>query len=169
MANDLLICDLGYFVPSSFKYIDESKAYFINRYKADTNITVQKLGLLELLKNQSFLEKEVLLGKETKLKLRIVCTKLTPEQSIARRRKANKLAKSHGYQSSSRNQALLEWSIFITNITAIKITADQVCKIYRLRWQIELLFKLYKSHIKLESLKGRSKSARVLCELYAKP
>jgi hypothetical protein len=171
-ANDLLICDLGYFVPSSFKHIDESHAYFISRYKADTNIydqqTTQKLELLELLRHQSFLEKEVFLGKETKLKVRIICTKLTAEQSIARRRKANKLAKSHGYQSSSRNQALLEWSIFITNIPAIKITADQISKIYRLRWQIELLFKLYKSHIKLENLKGRSKPARILCEFYAK-
>ncbi|MCZ6910471.1 MAG: hypothetical protein O7C56_05820, partial [Rickettsia endosymbiont of Ixodes persulcatus] len=30
------------------------------------------------------------------------------------------------------------------------------------------LFKLYKSHAKIENLKGRSKSARVLCELYGK-
>jgi hypothetical protein len=63
-ANDLLITDLGYFVPSSFKQIDQSKAYFISCYKADTNIydtqTEQKIDLLECLENQSFLEKNII-------------------------------------------------------------------------------------------------------------
>ncbi len=39
-------------------------------------------------------------------------------------------------------------------------------KYYRVRLQIELLFKLYKSHIRVDKLKG--KPCRVLCELYAK-
>lgn len=171
-SNDLLIADLGYFVPGSFKRIDESKAYFISRYKADTNLynieTNQKLNLLEELQYQKFLEKEVLLGKEIKQKVRIICKKLTPEQAIARRRKANKLAKSHGYKSSQRNQRLLDWSIFITNIPVNKINSEQIFIIYKIRWQIELLFKLYKSHIHIESLKGKFKSSRILCELYAK-
>ena len=34
--------------------------------------------------------------------------------------------------------------------------------------QIELLFKLYKSYFEIESLKGKSNSSKVLCELYAK-
>ena len=41
-------------------------------------------------------------------------------------------------------------------------------KIYKARWQIELLFKLYKSNIEIEHLKAKSNSYRVLCELYAK-
>lgn len=53
-----------------------------------------------------------------------------------------------------------------TNVSENKISAEQVLTIYRARWQIELLFKLYKSHIRLDKLKG--KPYRVLCELYAK-
>ncbi|MFP3033054.1 MAG: IS4 family transposase [Wolbachia sp.] len=169
-SNDLLISDLGYFVPSSFKQINEAGAYFISRYKSDTNIygieTNQKIELLECLEDKLFLENEVLLGKETKIKVRIICQKLTEEQSIIRRRRANRLAKSHGYTSSQKNQKLLDWSIFITNVPENKISAEQVLIIYRVRWQIELLFKLYKSHIRLDELKG--KPYRVLCELYAK-
>lgn len=60
----------------------------------------------------------------------------------------------------------MNWSIFITNVSENKISAEQVLTIYRARWQIELLFKLYKSHIRLDKLKG--KPYRVLCELYAK-
>lgn len=171
-ANDLFIADLGYFVPGSFKRIDESKAYFISRYKADTNLydiqTSEKLDLIEELQYQDFLEKEVLLGKEIKQRVRIVCKKLPSQLAIARRRKANKLAKSHGYKSSQRNQKLLDWSIFITNIPQNQIDSEHISKIYKIRWQIELLFKLYKSHIQIEALKGKSKSSRILCELYAK-
>ncbi len=107
-----------------------------------------------------------MLGKEAKIRVRIICQKLTEEQSMARRRKANRLARSQGYTSSKRNQKLLNWSIFITNVPENKISAEQVLTIYRVRWQIELLFKLYKSHIRLDKLKG--KPCRVLCELYAK-
>lgn len=170
--NDLLIADLGYFVPESFKRIEESKGYFISRYKADTNLydvnTHQKLDLLKELGHQEFLEKQVLLGKEVKQQVRIICKKLSSQQSIARKRKANKLAKSHGYTSSQRNQRLLDWSIFITNIPENKVCSENVFLIYRLRWQIELLFKLYKSYIQIETLKGKLKSSRILCELYAK-
>jgi hypothetical protein len=45
---------------------------------------------------------------------------------MARRRKANRLAKSHGYTSSKRNKKLLNWSIFITNVPESEISAEQV-------------------------------------------
>ena len=79
-------------------------------------LTKQELILLVVdtnIEDKLFLENEVLLGKETKVKVRIICQKLTEEQSMARRRKANRLARSHGYTSSQRNQKLLNWSIFI--------------------------------------------------------
>jgi len=159
-------------VPSCFKQIGELGAYFISRYKADTNIydaeTGAKLDLPELLAHQSFVVRDVLLGKEAKLSVRIICHKLTDEQSAARRRKANLLAKGHGYKSSQRNQKLLQWSIFITNIAENKVSAQHIWTIYRARWQIELLFKLYKSHITIEVIKGKNNRFRVLCELYAK-
>lgn len=171
-VNDLLIADLGYFVPGSFRQISETGAYFISRYKTDTNLYDAKsevrLDLLKLLENQSFITRDVLLGKEAKLPVRIICHKLTDEQSVARRRKANLLAKGHGYKSSKRNQELLQWSIFITNIPESRIGSEHIWTIYRSRWQIELLFKLYKSHIKVEVIKGKTNSSRVLCELYAK-
>lgn len=168
-TRDLLISDLGYFVPAAFMQIIELGAYFISRYKADTNIydpiTGEKIDLLD---NKFLLSQDILLGQQAKVKPRIICHKLTNEQAIGRRRKANLLAKSHKYQSSARNQRLLDWSIFITNISDDMVNAEHIMIIYRARWQIELIFRLYKSHAKIENLKGRSKPARVLCELYGK-
>ena len=136
--GDLLITDLGYFSPNSFKIIDERKAYFLSRYKADTNLyepdTNEKIDLLVLLKNQEFMAKEFLLGSQPKLKVRVVCQKLTQEQAAYRRRKAHRLAKSRGYTSSRRNQNLLDWAIFITNIPSSSVAAEDLSKLYRLRW-----------------------------------
>jgi IS4 transposase len=140
--------------------------------KADTNIydvaTGEIIDLSVHLECKAYIATEVFLGKETKLKVRIIASKLTPEQSIARRRKANKLAKSRGYTSSEKNQKLLDWSIFITNIRENKLSNEQVMTIYRTRWQIELLFKLYKSQMNIDKLASRFKAGRVLCEFYAK-
>lgn len=114
--GDLLISDLGYFSPDSFKAIHQRRAYFLSRYKADTNLydpdTEEKIDLLTFLKDQVFMARELLLRSQSKLKVRIVCKKLTQEQSAYRRRKANKLAKSRGYKSSPRNQNLLDWRVF---------------------------------------------------------
>lgn len=82
---------------------------------------------------------------------------------MARRRKASRVARSHGYISSQRNQKLLNQSIFITNVPKSKINAEQILVVYRIRWQIELLFKLYKSNIRLDKLRG--KPYRVLCAI----
>lgn len=171
-SGNLLITDLGYFGPKSFAQIEKLDAYFISRYKADTNIydvtTGDIIDLVEYLDCKTYIATEVFLGKEIKLKVRIIASKLTPEQSVARRRKANQLAKSRGYTSSEKNQKLLDWSIFITNITEDKLSNEQVMTIYRIRWQIELLFKLYKSQMNIDKLAGRFKAGRVLCEFYAK-
>ncbi len=92
LSNDLLISDLGYFVPSSFKQINEIGAYFISRYKSDTNIydveTNQKMELLECLEDKLFLENEVLLGKEAKIRVRIICQKLTEEQVYGQKKES---------------------------------------------------------------------------------
>jgi hypothetical protein len=170
-SGDLFIGDLGYFVPESFKKIKEIGAYFISRYKADTNIyeigTKHKLDLVEILRDKSFFTQEVDLGKDARLRVRLVCQKLSEEHSEFRRRKANKLAKSKGYTSSKNNQKLLDFQIFITNLPEEMINSDQVSRIYKSRWQIELLFKLYKSYVNIDKFKT-SKPARLLCEFYAK-
>jgi len=69
-------------------------------------------------------------------------------------REEKRLASWHRYKSSRRNQRLLGWSIFVTNVLEDKIKSEKISSLYRTRWQIELLFKLYKSYAKIEKLKG---------------
>jgi IS4 transposase len=48
--------------------------------------------------------------------------------------------------------ALLDWTIFITNVPAEKLSPLQIAKIYGLRWRIEIVFKAWKSHFKMTEL-----------------
>jgi hypothetical protein len=55
----------------------------------------------------------------------------------------------------------------VTNAPQELLSTNVVGTIYKVRWQIELVFKLAKSDAKLEQTKGQ-KAERVICELYAK-
>ena len=63
--------------------------------------------------------------------------------------------------------ALADWNYWITNVPGEMLTLDEALALGRVRWQLELLFKLWKQHGRL----GHSRSRQrwwVLCELYAK-
>ncbi len=62
---------------------------------------------------------------------------------------------------------MLDWNIYVTNVPAQRLSGEQVSRVYRLRWQVELLFKLWKMQGALDEVAGR-KLGRVMCELYAK-
>jgi hypothetical protein len=63
--------------------------------------------------------------------------------------------------------ALLSWSLYITNVPPELLSLEEAVRLYRVRWQIELIFKVWKSEAQLDRVAGRRRP-RILCELYAK-
>jgi hypothetical protein len=61
----------------------------------------------------------------------------------------------------------LGWVIFITNVSETILSVEQILLIYRLRWQIELIFKVWKSRAKLKEI-GDHRPDRVSCQCYAR-
>ena len=101
--------------------------------------------------------------------MRLVCQRLPPAVAAERRRKAKANAQKDGRRGSpsQRYLQLLDWAIFITNVRETQLSIAQVILVYRLRWQIELIFKLWKSRAHLRQI-GNWRAARVLCQLYAR-
>jgi hypothetical protein len=62
---------------------------------------------------------------------------------------------------------LADWTVFCTNVPAPLLSASEVLVVARVRWQVELLFKLWKSAGHLAHSRN-AKPWRVLCEIYAK-
>lgn len=55
----------------------------------------------------------------------------------------------------------------MTNVPETQLSVDEAWVLARVRWQIELLFKLWKSHGQVDAWRSRN-PWRILCEVYAK-
>lgn len=152
----------------------ERKEYWLSRLQPNTKIFYDNNHEIDL---ESFLHKKtnsapqfelnILVGVKEKIPARLIVCKLPQEAASRNRIKMKNNAKKHGRTPTAKNLALCDYNIFITNIEEEKLTIEECFILYRLRWQIELLFKLWKSHGKL----GHSESEkpyRILCELYIK-
>jgi len=112
-------------------------------------------------------EGRVWVGKRGHLSARLLIQRVPQEVADQRRRRIRKTARDKGITPSAAALALADWTILLTNIPAELLTLSEALVIAKVRWQIELLFKLWKSHGKLDCWRT-DKPARILCEVYAK-
>ena len=146
--GDLVIRDLGYFVMYVFRKITEKKAYFLSRLLLSVSIYDQvnnKTDLVSLLKWKSFVDIDVIIGREDKLPVRLIAVKVPQAVAEQRRRKA-KQDRDKRKNHSKKYMSLLGYTIYITNVPRDIWTVKQVQEAYRLRWFIEIIFKSWKSH-----------------------
>ncbi|MDP1727003.1 MAG: IS4 family transposase [Bacteroidota bacterium] len=172
-AGDLLIRDLGYFVLDCFKHLIKSGIYFLSRLKGPLNIydarTGKKIELRKLLKGKTRVDRAVLLGTRKDLKVRLVAIKLSDSIANERRRKAkDKMEKDGRLNHSKEYYQLLGYIIFITNVEKDIWNYKQVAEAYRVRWNIEILFKSWKSGFQIQELipEARTQTERVESILY---
>lgn len=188
-AGELHIRDLGYFDLDALEKITQSGGYFVSRMMHGTvvfDLEGNRLNLLEFLRDASGdVDMWVLVGRGKKLKMRLLARKLPEWVAESRRRKCNKKVKDKGRTATEEQLQLRSWTIIVTNVpeealklpaaeedsaekpAAPSLTMDEAIALMRQRWQIELLFKLWKSQGKLARTR-RQKAQRILCEVYAK-
>ena len=163
--------DLGYFKLKSFIAMHKKGAYFISRYFSATKIFNKKGEQIDLSKelrdNGAVFEKQVWLGQEERMEVRLIACCLSNEDAEKRIRKTKRAIQRTGRQLTKGAFRFAQWSIYITNVPKNKLCTDQIHLVYTLRWQIELFFKLCKSGVGIAKIRGR-KINRILCEIYAK-
>jgi hypothetical protein len=165
--------DLGFFVLRHFRRIDEHNAYFLSRLDLQTSLfdpdTGEEIDLLAWLRAQhgTHFERECLVGAQEKLHCRVLVVRVPQEVADRRRQKAYERAQRKGRAPTARYLELLNWSVYITNAPATMLTLKQAVVLYTARWQIELMFKLWKSECAVDRVAGRCRE-RILSELYAK-
>jgi Transposase DDE domain len=112
-------------------------------------------------------DQEVEVGGADRLRCRLLACRVPAGIARRRREKLHKQARKKGRPVSAAQETLCAWNVCITNLSADRLTTAEAWALLRARWQIELLFKLWKSHGGLEFSHGH-RAARVLCEVYAK-
>lgn len=172
--GSLIIRDLGYFSTSVLEHIGEQEAYYITRPKFRMNFIHACSGrplnfntIYQQMKRNKLgrMEIPVVVGDQ-KLSNRLIIEML-PEKEVQRRvAKANREAEKKGRNLSVEYRSLARLNLFITNVPLEWIPAQQVRKIYQLRWQIELRFKAWKSFYDIDATK-KMQRYRFECYLYS--
>jgi IS4 transposase len=158
----------------ALKKIEKKDAYYISRLKSEVIVYESKdattpLDLAKYLDqrcSQGILDVEIFVGKE-KHPVRLISCKMTEEAINKRQRQANRCAQRHGTKVSKKKASLLKYCIFITNVPKIMLSSTSVMAVYRARWRVELIFKQWKSCLKLHLFKGYNKE-RFHCLLYGR-
>lgn len=172
--NDLVLRDLGYFITNKFIEIEKKGAFFISRWKVSENVYEYKedkipLNLAEFLDRHAakgVIDVQLFIGKD-RLPVRLVASLMSEQGVNQRLRKANSGAKKRGTQISKKKRSLLKYSIFITNIPSPILSSCSIMAVYRARWRVELVFKTWKSCLKIHLFKGY-KLERFYCFLYGR-
>jgi hypothetical protein len=169
-AGDLVIRDLGYFTLAVFKSMNNNGIYFLSRLRYKVNIydlQGKEMNLHTLLGNRAWADTKVLCGGKHQMKVRLVAVRLSEEQVSERRRKAKK-AKSSGTRHDKAYIESLAYIVFITNVDKDKWTYKEVAEAYRIRWNIEILFKSWKSGLQIQQVipEDRTNTERVESILY---
>jgi len=174
--NSLQLFDMGYAVLDRLRRIQAKDAYFLTPLQTRTNVYAQAdastpLDLAQWLATQDqpdgLVDHWVWVGEDERLPVRLVAYRLPQATVDHRRRQAHRNARKKGRQVTQRHLHLLAWNLMITNMPCDHVAGPALCTLYRVRWQIELFFKLCKSQFRLDAL-GPWRLQRVLCQVYAR-
>ena len=174
LPGSLTITDLGFFNQDVFDQFHQQGAYFLSRLKLQAGVydrpdSPKQLELARLLSHKTGTHGEcrVYLGSQKRIPVRLIYERLPKAVIEKRRRKAKAAAKRQGKTCATWVLDLLAWTFYVTNIPESLASADELRALYRLRWQIELIFKLWKSYARLDAI-GKWRLERVLCQFYAR-
>lgn len=163
--NSLVIRDLGYFSLDVLSSISKKGAFYISRLSISTYVYLNKedeepINLPKYLKKLQEIGSEqydftIYIGKSERFETRLIGEKV-PDDVVKQR--AKRFKKERKKEPS---QDYIEWcgySFFITNIEKSMCFGQLIISIYKIRWQIELAFKAFKTTVQINVLKGTNEN-----------
>jgi len=188
--GDLRLSDLGYYKIDYLKKIDEKKAFFISKLKSTSTVykknpepTLRKNGtvvksteyikidIFEIIKpladGETIEIKDIYIGSKKELKSRLIITKLSEENKQKRKIKHLSAVRRDRGKINDRSLAWTEINVYITNVSENILTTEQIHDVYSLRWQVEIMFKIWKSIFNIDNVKN-VKMERFKCFLYGR-
>lgn len=171
--GSLRIADLGYFDTEVFERYSRDGVFWLSRLQFGTSVFLEEERvfpnnprvlandnappLLEWLAEQpeSIIDQPIRLGAELKVPCRLLAWRVPTE--VANRRRQKLIAEARrksGRTPSTARLAWCDWMILVTNVPTEQLTPLEAAVLYRARWQIELLFKRWKSQGLVAELSG---------------
>jgi len=185
--HELCLQDLGYFNFEQLKKIEEKKGFFITKIRTDAYAAFENLfpsyhsngeviqsslyhridfvALCKKLLPEELLELEgVYFGRDAHFPARCIIFSHDEQGKAQHIKKINRRAQKSGKVPKQVVRDLAGITIYMTNLPEW-MSARHIMELYRLRWQIELHFKVWKSDLGINHFKVMKKD-RWLCHLY---
>jgi hypothetical protein len=165
------VTDSGYFEVNSLQQLHEQGSFYLTRVPAKVRLfddTGRKWLLSQFLQQRAapHFDGEITLTAQG-LRCRLLAQRAPDSIAAQRQARLRQAARRKREPLSQEALALAPWTIVVTNLPPNRLTFDQAFMLLRLRWQIELLFKLWKQHAHLETSRSQQPD-RMMCEIYAK-
>lgn len=186
--GDLCIRDLGYYSLKDLDQMDQRGVYYISRLKLNNMVYIKnkfpeyfrngtvkkqsqyiKLDLENIMNTlkpgQVYEITDAYIGKDKKLFTRVIIYRLTEKQLRERKEKQVYTESKKGITYSERSKRLAGMNIYVTNIPLEWVPMEQIHDFYSLRWQIEIIFKTWKSLFQIHDWHN-IKRERLECHIY---
>jgi hypothetical protein len=172
VRGGLYIEDLGYFALSRLQRRQQAGAFSLTRARAGTALfhrQGQRLKLAHVLPRKVGQVKElpVLVGASERLPMRLLLLRVPKKVGDARREDLRRDAQRRQQTVSQEVLWLADWTLLLTDAPARRLRLEEALVLLRERWQMELLYKLWKQYGQVDESRSRQRW-RILCELYAK-
>jgi hypothetical protein len=173
-VGSLTIRDLGYFDLGRFRRWAAAGAHWLSRWQPGTVVAhpdgrpLDLLGYLGRLTAGARFDGPVLLGAEERLPCRLIALRAPEDMAARRRRKLRVKAAKSGAVPGRERLAWCDWTVFVTDCPAELLGWREAVVLYRGRWQVELLFKLWKSHNHLATAEAGASPWRRQAEFWAR-
>jgi hypothetical protein len=168
----LHLADLGFFCMKRLQELDEQKVFWLTRLKAGTRLldaTGRQWTLADFLNQQvaDSVDVSLTVGVEHPVPCRFLAMRVPPAVAALRRKRQKKRARNRGCKAHADQATLVNWNVYATNVPREMLSVQEAWVLARCRWQIELLFKLWKSEGRIDESRSE-KPWRIMCEIYAK-
>jgi IS4 transposase len=171
-TGELHIGDLGYFSLEKLSADQQKGVLWLTRLKFKTLLWDEQemaLDLLTFLANQTqtHLDLSVHVGRNKQVFCRLLASQVPQEIADQRRQRILESYRKKGRQPSPKLLQLADWTLVLTNVPQAKLSIQEALVLLKIRWQIELLFKLWKSYLSIDQWTSQN-HWRILTEIYAK-
>lgn len=166
--GDLILTDRGYAKAGDLAEAADAGAEFIVRIgwnalklRTPDGAPFDLFAALDRLPEQGMAEAEIGIALDRAgtrlLRVRLVMLRKTDADAEASRRKARRKSRRQGKTVQANTLKAAGYVLLVTSLAAARAGAADILALYRLRWQIELLFKRLKSLLDLASLPAKDR------------
>ena len=169
-SGSLRLADTAYFKIANFEQLSQRGVWWVTRLPARVGIwqhhQLQHLAHFLAQHTADIVDVPIELSAE-RFACRLIAVRVADGVLQQRRASAKEEARRRTRPLRSTTLALCEWTILVTNLQPEQLSVEAALTLLRLRWQIELLFKLWKQTLKVNVWRSRH-PWQILTEVYAK-